>query len=348
MGDELNLVYASDDNYAFLAGVSLTSVLINNRDYETINVWILDENISAEERERLECCVSQFERNIVFINTEKYLNRIKELNARSWGRGKRKSYSAYSRLFLADILQDYNVKRAIYVDCDIVFDGSIREIAEWNLENKPLALAIDYNRIEIRELLNMNPEDRYYNSGLAVIDIDRWKECCCTERILKHMVMRGANYPFVDQDLINYVLKEDIALLPLRYNVNPRVMQYSYKHLCKIYGMNDKNYYSREEYDEVRRNSPVGYHCSDPAAGRPWEESSKHVYSTIWNNYFEKSVWSKSYIKKEYKPTNLVKTQWFLKSFLPDWLYIYVLSYAAKSSMKKLISKYEKLNSTKN
>lgn len=345
MRDELNLVWAADDNYAFLAGVSLTSALINNQDYEAINVWILDDRISAEEKERLKCCVAQFDRNIFFLDTEKGLDRIKKLNARSWGQAK--SYSAYSRLFLADMLQEYNVKRAIYIDCDIVFDGSMREIAECNLGNKPLAMAIDYNRLEIRKLLNLNLNDRYYNSGLVVMDIERWKECQCTERILEHMTNVGANYPFVDQDLINCVLKNEIALLPLKYNVNPRVMQYSYKHLCKIYGMNEKNYYSKSEYDEVRKEKPVGYHCSDPASGRPWEENSNHIYAEIWNHYFEKSVWYGYYTKKTYEKTSLVMKQQFLKKVLPKWMYVCVLSYAAKRSMKKLVLKYRNLNSIK-
>lgn len=345
MKDELNLVWASDDNYAFLAGVSLTSVLINNQDYEIINVWILDDNISMKEKEQLKSCVARFDRNIAFIDTQKSLEKIKNLNARSWG--KAKSYSAYSRLFLADMLQEYDVERVIYIDCDIVFDGSIREIAEWNLENKPLAMAIDYNRLEIRELLNLHFDDRYYNSGLIVMDLTRWKECQCTERILEHMTCVGANYPFVDQDLINCVLKNGITLLPLKYNVNPRVMQYSYKHLCKIYGMNEKNYYSQSEYDEVRREKPVGYHCSDPAAGRPWEENSNHIYTEIWNRYFEKSVWYGNYTKKAYKRIRLVMVQQFLEKILPGWLYVRVLRYAAKKSMKKLIIKYRKLNSIK-
>lgn len=345
MQDELNLVWATDDNYAFLAGVSLTSVLINNQNYEKINVWILDDNISLEEKERLQRCAAYYNRNINFINTEKYLNRIKELNARSWG--KAKSYSAYSRLFIADILQKYGVKRAIYIDCDIVFDGPICEIADWNLNNKPLAMAIDYNRVEIRELLNMKPEEPYYNSGLVVIDIGKWKECQCTERILEHMIYNGVNYPFVDQDLINCVLKEDITSLPLRYNVNPRVMQYSYKYLCKIYGMNEKNYYSKSEYDEVQKEKPIGYHCSDPAAGRPWENNSNHIYTEIWNLYFEKSIWYNTYTKKVYQKNKLVMIQQFLQKIFPKRLYTLVLSFAAKRSMKKLVSEYHELNGKK-
>lgn len=342
MKGELNLVWASDDNYAFLAGVSLTSVLINNQDYEKINVWILDDNISLKEKERLENCVAHYNRNICFIDTKKYLDRIKRLNARSWGNAK--SYSAYSRIFIADILQKYDIKRAIYIDCDIVFDDSIYEIADWNLNNKPLAMAIDYNRLEIRKLLNMKPEEPYYNSGLVVIDIEKWKKCQCTERILEHMIYKGANYPFVDQDLINCVLREDITTLPLKYNVNPRVMQFSYKHLCRIYGMNERNYYSKLEYDEVQNKKPIGYHCSDPAAGRPWENNSNHIYAAIWNFYFEKSIWHNTYVKKTYQKTKLVVIQQFLQKIFPKSLYTLILSFAAKRSMKKLVLEYHELN----
>ena len=322
---ELNLVWASDDNYAFLTGVSMTSALINSEDFEEINVWILDNHISDIEKQRLVQCATEFGRNITFINTDECLKKIESLKAMSWGEAQ--SYSTYSRLFIADLLKPYDVKRVIYIDCDIVVDGSIREVVEWDMKEKAVALVMDYNRVEIRELLNMKAEERYYNAGFLLIDIEQWKERRCTERIIEHMTNVAAIYPYVDQDLINCVLKNDISFLPLKYNVNPRVMQYSYKNLNRIYGINEKNYYSIDEYNQVKKNNPVGYHCADPTAGRPWEENNRHIYSSVWSKYLKLSLWKDCCKKRVFKPIMRVKMQYFLECILPKSLYAYLYGF---------------------
>lgn len=49
----MNIVYSTSNLYSSLAGISLTSLLINNTDVETINIIIMDNNISAENKEKL-------------------------------------------------------------------------------------------------------------------------------------------------------------------------------------------------------------------------------------------------------------------------------------------------------
>lgn len=45
MENEMNIVYSTSNLYSSLAGISLTSLLINNTDVETINIIIMDNNI---------------------------------------------------------------------------------------------------------------------------------------------------------------------------------------------------------------------------------------------------------------------------------------------------------------
>ncbi len=338
----LDLVWAADENYVFLAGVSMTSVFENNADIEELRVWFLADNISKQSRERLEACAEKYHREIHIIDVDKELKEIADTGAGRWG--EKQSYCAYARLYLQKLLQPYNVERAIYCDCDLIIDGSLEEILLWDLQGKAIGLVKDYNRVEIRTLLELPMDAAYYNTGFMLIDLATWEAKRCTERIIEHMRTVQAMYPFVDQDLINCVLHNEISTLPMRYNVNPRVMLYTYKNLCTAYGMNEKNYYSKIEYNEVRKNKPVVYHCSDPAAGRPWENGNHHIYSPIWNEYFQKSLWDGVYIKRSYTANRNSMIQQILSKIVPQCIYVRILRHGARKSMIRIVNVFQMYN----
>ena len=63
----MNVVYSSSDSFAPIAGVSIMSLLHNNTDADEINIYMIDNNISDENKKRFENMVDKFGRNIVFI-----------------------------------------------------------------------------------------------------------------------------------------------------------------------------------------------------------------------------------------------------------------------------------------
>jgi len=336
----LDLVWAADENYVFLAGVSMTSAFEKNIDVENLRVWFLADNISEQSKERLNICAQHYKRELHIIEVDKELKDIASTGAGRWG--EKQSYCAYARLFMQKLLEPYGVERAIYCDCDLIIDGSLKEIMQWNLRGKTIGLVKDYNRVEIRKLLGLPLDAPYFNTGFMLIDLKACKENTCTERIIEHMKNVQSMYPFVDQDLINCVLYDEISILPMRYNVNPRVMLYSYKNLCVAYGMNEKNYYTKTEYDEVRKEKPIVYHCSDPAAGRPWEIGNHHIYSSVWNKYFQISMWNGIYEKKIYTANRNSRLQQFVSRIVPQCLYVIILGYGSKNSMIKIVDTSKK------
>ena len=46
MESNLNIIYSSDDNYCIYMGVSILSVLENNKNFNSINIYIVDNNIN--------------------------------------------------------------------------------------------------------------------------------------------------------------------------------------------------------------------------------------------------------------------------------------------------------------
>ena len=49
----MNILYTCDNNYVWLMGISMTSLFDNNKDMKEITVYLIGDNISDENREKL-------------------------------------------------------------------------------------------------------------------------------------------------------------------------------------------------------------------------------------------------------------------------------------------------------
>ena len=65
----LNVLYQTDDNYAPIAGVSMTSLFETNQHLDEIHVYMLDDGISQENLEKYRKLCVQYGRDIEIIDT---------------------------------------------------------------------------------------------------------------------------------------------------------------------------------------------------------------------------------------------------------------------------------------
>ncbi|XP_059632606.1 probable galacturonosyltransferase-like 4 [Cornus florida] len=107
----------------------------------------------------------------------------------------------YARIYLADILPS-NVSRVIYLDSDVIVVDDIAKLWEVDLEDKVVA-APEYCHANITnyfteafwsdENLAKVFEGRracYFNTGVMVLDIDRWRKGGYTHKVEKWMVVQ--------------------------------------------------------------------------------------------------------------------------------------------------------------
>mgnify|MGYP002774017304 FL=1 len=63
----MNVVYYSSDFFSEMCGVSIESLLENNTETDEINIYIVEDNISDINKERLLEISNRYNRNIFFI-----------------------------------------------------------------------------------------------------------------------------------------------------------------------------------------------------------------------------------------------------------------------------------------
>lgn len=288
-----NLCYATDDNYIVQATVSITSLLENNPKHR-FSIYILDNNISQENRCVLTKHVQKYGQEIVFCNVDVKLNSLTKVNVNSYG--DYGSYAAYARLFIGDLLPP-EIDRVLYIDCDTVVNGDIEELYECDLAGKTLGAVRDITSSKYLASIGLNPNNLYFNTGVLLIDLIKWKQNNYLEKIIKHIISIRNQYPTVDQDLINIVVSNDIHTLHPRYNHIVPINTLGCQHLCYLLDKSEETYYKKEISCEAMLN-PLIIHFTFFFTGRPWFSNSINGdLDIIWNKYLLRTPWS-SYQKK--------------------------------------------------
>ena len=175
-----HIVYASDDGFAEILGVSLVSLFENSGDMKEIRVYVLDSGISEHNREKIEEVCIRYQRPLpVWLKAR---NITEELGMRV--AADRGSLSQFARLFVASDLPA-DLVRVLYLDCDIIFYQSVSLLWNLDMHGKTIAALNDAFSRKYRANIDLEPEDVMFNSGVMLIDLNRWKRQKVEERLLK-------------------------------------------------------------------------------------------------------------------------------------------------------------------
>lgn len=63
----MNIVYSASDLYSSLAGISLTSIFENNKWADEINVFVMDNGIGIENKDKLYSLANKYGRKLSFF-----------------------------------------------------------------------------------------------------------------------------------------------------------------------------------------------------------------------------------------------------------------------------------------
>ncbi len=219
------VVMASDNNYALYLGVALSSIKKNNFSDKSYDILILDGGISSQYKDAISS-LSDEKFSIRFFDVKTYFS---EAMLRNLGKNIYSYFSSaiYYRLFIPEVFKNYD--RVIYLDADIVVNDDLNKLYLTNLNNKALAGAIDLLVINkdnyLTEKLEMNNPDSYFNSGVLIFDVQKFRQNKYVNEILLQLDS-SKKFLYPDQDILNIVFDGDIVLLDNGWNSELTRAQY--------------------------------------------------------------------------------------------------------------------------
>lgn len=317
----MNAVYSSSDSYAEICGVSLTSLFENNKNVSEILVFIIDNNISDSNKQKLQKTAQKYSRQLVFVpkidlekisHTQIYVGR--------WNIG------TFFRLYLSSILPQ-NIDRVLYIDCDMIIRHSLDDVFCMNLGDCSVAGADDCRSDLYRIEIGCEPGTVYINNGFMLIDLKRWREEGTEKNFTEFISQRKGDLTYMDQAPLNGILgkKNQIYELPAKYNAQRIFFDFSYKELMRL--RKPEHHLSEEDYTEATTD-PVIVHFTPVfiTGTRPWQIKDNHPFASEYRYYKSISEWKdEPYRKDDRKKKKKIMT--VLCKICPRFLMISIMSY---------------------
>ncbi|MCI9593531.1 MAG: glycosyltransferase family 8 protein [Lachnospiraceae bacterium] len=277
----MDVVFASNDNYARHLAVSMCSLMDHNQVADRIRVFILSVNLSQENKEKLSMIAQRYAREIIFIPMgnlqEKFPYAIETGGF---------DISTMSRLFIGTMLPE-DVHRVLYLDCDTVVLGSLKKLYHLNLRGNIMGAVLEPTIYSsLKPALGLRENDPYFNAGVLLIDLETWRKEHVEERLLAFYQGLGGHTFGCDQDILNGTLKGNIRVLSPRYNFFTNYRYFRYQaltdHSPSYRVVSEKNFRQAKVH-------PVILHFAGDE--RPWKAGNLNHYRRAYEQYLAMTPW---------------------------------------------------------
>lgn len=314
MKKPMNVVIAINQAYIKYAYVMLKSLILHHP--EPIDVYVLHHDLKASDEPVLKELEAHHPIGIhyVFISND-FLPPREALAANPWG------IETYFRLTLTDLLPA-SVDRALYIDSDMIVNGSLSEFYHCDFGTNRLAACRDFcsqppfedYRDETFGTIT-DPAFSYFNAGLTLFHLDALRPDMSFRRYME--TARALNYriDFPDQDLLNYCHWHEVTFFdPFRYNLYAR-------RASTDYGMH---------YEDVKANVTVIHF----ATSKPWQGNCFHCdIEKLWWDYAQKTPFYTAFLEQMVTETITDST---------TFSYVQELQ-AENQQLYQIIGQYEKI-----
>lgn len=264
---------AADARYTRQLAVTLAS-LASAQPAGTCDVTVFNRGIDRRDRQKITACVMD-RIKVTWVDISS--RTVKGLHYETSG-----TPAIMFRLMLPELLP--GVDRTIYLDTDVVVLSPLTELWRVTLGEAILGAVRDAvspwaagpNSTHWRDL-NLSPDTPYFNSGVLLIPLSKWREQQVGRAALDIVRMKALAHE--DQDALNAVAQGQWIELPRRWNVQT----------MDCVGQTIGWALMREEIESALAD-PAIIHYTRP--GRPWWPGCCHPRAEMWFQHLDRTSWA--------------------------------------------------------
>ena len=271
MSNKISVILACDNHYVTLLSALLKSVEMNHHTDELIDVYIVDDQISKTNKQKLTKSLTLDKMKLIWLKMDEIIPEGVTLPL--------VANSTYPLNIYIRILIPYfipkEVSKIIYMDVDMIMLDDISNLWKIETEGKVVAAVNDTFGDQVKTIaegienykeLGLDPEEKFFNSGMLVINIDKWREQDITQKTFD-AINNNKKYVFGDQYGLNIALIGNWKEIDRMWNCfsictdpHPKLIHYFHrKPIYKTYANNYKDeffyYLHRTEWKNFQ---PIG------------------------------------------------------------------------------------------
>lgn len=284
------VLFATDSNYVSHLATAIYSLLKNNKELR-FRIVVLTGGISDIDQNKLRDVALKFSvpLEFIFLDSSNFDGLVINHHFQK---------SNYYRLFAADFIDD---KICLYLDADVIVNGSIGEMVNVELGNYFLG-AVENPGINRNIELCMHPNSKYFNSGVMLLNLEKWRQVGVKDAVISFVKKNPDAIYWVDQCGLNSIVDGNWLELNSKFNVQSSMLANT---LCRG---------SCSNFEAVI----VHFTGSE----KPWKMNMKHPYKKHYWSYRNKTAY-RSYLSDDFSLNTVLLfiTPSFLKNFLKVFLW---------------------------
>lgn len=212
----LHISYGIDRNFLYGCGISIASLLKTNSDI-SFSFHVFTDYFDDEQSRLFKALAAQYKTSIKIYLVD--CEQLKSLpSTKNW------SYATYFRFIIADYFSN-QLERMIYMDADIMCQGSLKPLLDIQFEHNQIAAVVPerdsvwwQKRADALGIPSI--ASGYFNAGFLVLNLVNWSKFDISTKAMELLSQDAvkAKLSYLDQDILNMLLTEKVIYLDGKYN----------------------------------------------------------------------------------------------------------------------------------
>ncbi len=209
----VSVALCADKNVEVSLHVTLYSLLKSSR--HPININLVQKGYQSKDIDKIHQTLQQFtgkyKLNVVEFDENALFGRFKGLHGSQFN---------FTKLILANVLAD---DRIIYLDSDLSIGKDLGELFSTDLNEfvigaSSIETIADSLRSTFYQSIGMNKEAKYFNSGVMLMDLKKWRELDITSQCLSFANKYVDRVSFGDEAILNCIFYKNFKVIDAAYN----------------------------------------------------------------------------------------------------------------------------------
>lgn len=272
----MNIFFAVDHNYVEHLCVTMASILVNARDFDHFNFYIIDSGLLRGDKKKIESLKKHKDFNIEYLKVDMEIFKNYPI------KNSYLSLATYAKYLIVELKPELD--RCLYLDCDIVVNTSLEHLYNMDFDES-LAVAVKDSFYPSDFAQKYGIKD-YFNAGVLLINARKWRENGITKKLFDATENLGnaGELEHEDQDVLNYVLNEKVRFASTRWN-------------CQCFSFSFNTAKTKQDMFDIIFGPFIVHYT---AQGKPWYPESLHPYAFKYFEYKKLTPYRKN-IKKDLK-----------------------------------------------
>lgn len=279
-GNPIVVVTAADDRYAMPLAAMGRSLFAHLPAGRRLHLYVIADRLGEESRRRILASWDLSSVEVSWLPAD--LDRLRHLKVSG-----HIGVATYFRILVGSLLPQ-TVERAIYLDADVIVEQDLGLLWELDLADHPIGAAPDWivqkvssaNGLATWRELGLGASQTYFNAGVLLIDLARWRREETEARVLAYLEKNRARVRWWDQDGLNAVLGKDFLELDPRWNLNIQSRAFPAPESIPI---------PRAEYEAV---VAAPWICHFATRVKPWHTDCRHPRRDRFFHYLDQTAWA--------------------------------------------------------